>query len=299
MIYYSASETAGIIDQVDALQDVADAAGEVGDKITHFDMSKFLPVLLNAGVKLLVLLLIWFIGKKITSIVVHLFEKTATYNNMDVSITKFVMILIRWLMYFLIVCTMLNYLDIGTTSLVAVMGSAGLAIGLALQGSLTNFAGSVVLLFMKPFGIGDYIVTPQGEGNVKLIGLIYTTLVTIDNKEIHIPNGALANSNITNVSACPTRVASVKVGISYQADLKKAKALMEELIRGCEYFYPGSEPKIFVSDLGDSAVHLEGRCTVEAANYWPATWYLTEEIKLLYDREGIEIPFNQVDVHMK
>lgn len=267
MIYYSASETAGIIEQVDALQDVADKAEKVSDKLIHFDMNAILPVLLNTGIKLVVLLLIWFIGKKLTGVVVHLFEKTAQYNNMDVSITKFLMILIRWMMYFLIVCTMLNYLNIGTTSLVAVMGSAGLAIGLALQGSLTNFAGSVVLLFMKPFGIGDYIVTPQGEGTVKLIGLIYTTLVTIDNKEIHIPNGALANSNITNVSACPTRVASVKVGISYHADLKKAKELLEKLIRECEYFYPDSEPKIFVSSLGESSVNLEGRCTVAAENF--------------------------------
>lgn len=293
------SNTGSITEQVDALKDVADAAENVGDTLIHFNIQDYIPTVLNLGLKILVILLIWFIGKKLTAFVIRFFEKSAERHGLDLSVSSFVSILIKWAMYFLIACTILNYLNIGTTSLVAVLGSAGLAIGLALQGSLTNFAGSVILLVMKPFGIGDYIVSPQGEGTVKLIGLIYTTLTTVDNKEIHIPNGSLANSNITNVSANPTRVVMVKVGISYDSDLKKAKNLLSKLLETCEYRIADTDIKVFVSDLGASSVDLEGRCTVAAENYWTATWFLREEIKLIYDREGIEIPFAQVDVRMK
>ncbi|MDO5411680.1 MAG: mechanosensitive ion channel [Lachnospiraceae bacterium] len=293
------TETEGLTGQVEALKDAAQTAETVSKKLITFDFESMIPHILNFGIKVLVILLIWFIGKKLTKLVLHLFEKTANYNNFDISVTKFLMILIQWGMYFIIVCTILNYLNIGTTSLVAVLGSAGLAIGLALQGSLANFAGSVVLLVMKPFRIGDYIITSAGEGTVKLIGLIYTTLVTVDGREVHIPNGTMANSNITNVSASPTRGVSVKVGISYNSDLKKAKELIEKTMRECEYVLPDSEFRVFVSNLGASSVDLEGRCSVATENYWPATWYLTEQIKLIFDADNIEIPFSQLDVHVK
>lgn len=300
MIYYNAAETAAdLAEQVPALGEVASAAENAGKKLIEFDLSSMIPGLINFGVKLLVVFLIWFIGKKLTVLVLRFFEKTADYNKFDISVTKFLMILIRWLMYFIIACMILNYLNIGTASLIAVLGSAGLAIGMALQGSLSNFAGSVIILAMKPFHVGDYIVTPAGEGTVKVIGLIYTTLTTVDNREIHIPNGTLSGSNITNVSINPTRLASVKVGISYNADIKKAKELIEDMMRSSEYILPDTEIKVFVSNLGTSSVDLEGRCTVATENYWPATWYFTERIKEIFDAEGIEIPFSQLDVHMK
>ena len=120
-----------------------------------------------------------------------------------------------------------------------------------------------------------------------------------DNKKIHIPNGTLANTNITNVSASPTRLLRIKVGISYSSDIRKAKNLMEKMMRSCEYVLPESEIKVLVSELGSSSVDLEGRCTVTTENYWDATWYFAEQIKYIYDEEGIEIPFSQLDVHMK
>lgn len=300
MILFTTGETAAdLAEQVPALGEVASAAEDVGKKLIDFDLSSFIPGLIDFGIKLLVIFLIWFVGKKLTGLVIKIFEKTAEFNKFDLSVTKFLTILIRWGMYFLIACTILNYLDIGTASLVAVLGSAGLAIGLALQGSMSNFAGSVLILVMKPFRVGDYIVTPAGEGTVKVIGLIYTTLTTLDNKEIHIPNGTLSNSNITNVSVNPTRLVRVKVGISYSSDIKKAKSLIENMMRNCEYVLPDSEFQIFVSNLGASSVDLEGRCTVSAENYWAATWYFAEQIKYIYDAEGIEIPFSQLDIHMK
>ncbi|MGN0294932.1 MAG: mechanosensitive ion channel family protein [Lachnospiraceae bacterium] len=300
MIFYAAAETAAdLAEQVPALGEVASAAENAGKKLISFDFASLIPGLIDFAVKLVVVLLIWFIGKKLTNLVLRFFERTAEFNKFDISVTKFLAILIRWAMYFVIACMILNYLNIGTASLIAVLGSAGLAIGMSLQGSLSNFAGSVIILTMKPFHVGDYIVTPAGEGTVKLIGLIYTTLTTVDNREIHIPNGSLSNSNITNVSINPTRLASVKVGISYNADIKKAKELIEDMLRNCEYILPDSEIKVFVSNLGASSVDLEGRCTVATENYWPATWYFTERIKEIFDVEGIEIPFSQLDVHMK
>lgn len=300
MISYAAAETAAeLAEQVPALGEVASAAEDAGKKLISFDLSSMIPGIINFGVKLLVVFLIWFIGKKLTNLVLRFFEKTAEFNKFDISVTKFLSILIRWIMYFIIACMILNYLNIGTASLIAVLGSAGLAIGMSLQGSLSNFAGSVIILVMKPFHVGDYIVAPAGEGTVKVIGLIYTTLTTVDNREIHIPNGTLSNSNITNVSINPTRLASVKVGISYNADIKKAKELIEDMLRNCEYILPDTEIKVFVANLGASSVDLEGRCTVATENYWPATWYFTERIKEIFDAEGIEIPFSQLDVHMK
>lgn len=300
MILFAAGDTAGeLADQVTALGEVASAAETAGKKLIEFDFSSLIPGIINFGIKLAIIILIWIVGKKLTNLILRVFEKTAEFNKFDISVTKFLMILIRWLMYFVIACMILNYLNIGTASLVAVLGSAGLAIGLSLQGSLSNFAGSVIILLMKPFHVGDYIVTPAGEGTVKVIGLIYTTLTTVDNREIHIPNGTLSNSNITNVTINPTRLVCLKVSISYSSDIKKAKDLIETMMRNCEYVLPDSEFKIFVSSLGASSVDLEGRCTVATENYWLANWYFTEQIKYLYDAEGIEIPFSQLDVHMK
>lgn len=302
MILFSAeTEGAAVADSALAadISKAAENVEKVQEKILNFDPSSLIPGLIRFGIKIIVILLIWFIGKKLTKLILNLFEKTAVFNHFDISVTKFLAILIRWAMYFIMVCIILNYLNIGTASLVAVLGSAGLAVGLSLQGSLSNFAGSVILLTMKPFHVGDYIVTSEGEGTVKLIGLIYTTLETVDKKDIHIPNGTLSNTNITNVTANPNRLLSIKASISYTSDLKKAKALIEKMMLESEYVLTDLPFSVFVSSLGDNGVNLEGRCIVATENYWPATWYFAEKIKLVYDEEGIEIPYSQLDVHMK
>ena len=296
MILFTADAEAAL---ADGLNEAAKEAEKVKDKFIDFQISDFIPGLIEFGIKIAVIALIWFVGKKLTALVLRLFDKTAEYHHFDISVTKFLAILIRWGMYLVIICTILNYLDIGTASLVAVLGSAGLAVGMSLQGSLSNFAGSVILLVMKPFQVGDYIVTSIGEGTVKIIGLIYTTLVTIDGKEVHIPNGTLANSNITNVSASPTRTVSVKVGVSYQSDIKKAKVLIEKMMRDCEYVLPDSDFKVFVASLGESSISMEGRCTVATEDFWTTSWYFNEKIKEIFDEEGIEIPYSQLDVHLK
>ena len=181
------------------------------------------------------------------------------------------------------------------------MASCGVAIGLALQGSLSNFAGGVLILILKPFIIGDYIIEDNKgrEGTVKEIQLFYTKLLTVDNKTVIIPNGTLANTSLTNVTAQDKRRLDLSVGISYDADLKKAKQLIEELLRKDEDVLQNEDITVFVDSLGDSAVVIGARGWVKKEAYWTAKWRLTENIKLTLDENGIEIPFNQVVVHMK
>lgn len=261
--------------------------------------STVLNLIVTNGIKILIALLIWLIGSKLTRFLLKIFDRAAERRELDVSLTKFLTLLFRWGSYIIIFCVILNYLGIGTTSFVAVLGSAGLAVGLSLQGSLANFAGSVILLVMRPFSVGDYIVTADGEGTVKIIGLIYTTLTTVDNKEVHLPNGTLASSRITNVSANPTRGVSVQVSVNYSDDLKRAKEVISEVLSGAEYRVENTDVKVFVAELGDSGVKLEGRCTVRTEDYWAALWALTEEVKLRLDAAGVGIAFPKLDVHLE
>lgn len=287
------------ISETSAFQEATEAVTDITDKVTHFNIMDYMPQIITWGIKILVVLLIWFVGKQLSKVLIHVFDNVAERNGFDPSITGFIGNIIKCLMYLLIVTTILNYLDIGTASLVAVLGSAGLAVGLSLQGSLANFAGSIIILAMKPFKVGDYIVTPLGEGAVKSIGLIYTTVATVDNKNVCIPNGSLANTNITNASANPSRMVNVTVDVSYDSDIKKAKELIEAMITDTEYRMEGTPVKVFVKSLASSSIILEGRVIVKTEDYWDATWSLQEKIKGIFDESGIEIPYNQLDVHMR
>lgn len=186
-------------------------------------------------------------------------------------------------------------------SLMTLISSAGIALGLALQGTLSNFAGGVLILFLKPFRVGDYIVEDnhKNEGTVRSIGLVYTELTTIDNKIIVIPNGTLSNSSLTNVTAQGKRRLDLTVGISYSADIKKAKQIMLDILNAQEETMKDEEITAYVSELADSSVVLGCRAWVPTDRYWPVKWRVTEEIKLAFDEAGVEIPFNQLDVHLK
>ena len=188
-----------------------------------------------------------------------------------------------------------------TTSVAALLASSGVAIGLALQGSLSNFAGGVLILLLKPFVVGDYIIedTNGKEGTVKEIQIFYTKLSTIDNKTIVIPNGMLTNNSITNATAKDERQLDLRVGISYNADIKKAKSMIEKLLSEDASILKEEQMNVFVNDLADSAVVLGIRAWVKNEEYWATRWRLLEEIKVELDENGIEIPYPQVTVHMK
>ena len=192
-------------------------------------------------------------------------------------------------------------LGVEPASIAALLASGGVAIGLALQGSLSNFAGGVLILLLKPFVVGDYIIedTNKNEGTVKEIQIFYTKLATVDNKTIVIPNGTLANTSLTNVTAKDERRLDLTVGISYEADLKAAKETIEKILREDESVLQTEELIVYVDSLADSAVMIGSRCWVKTNEYWPARWRILEKIKLTLDENEIVIPYPQLVVHQK
>jgi small conductance mechanosensitive channel len=189
-------------------------------------------------------------------------------------------------------------IGIETTSFIAVLGAAGLAIGLALQGSLANFAGGVLLLIFRPYKVGDFVDAAGQMGVVKKIEIFSTILTTGDNKTIIIPNGAISNSPITNFSTQATRRVDIVFGIGYDDDLKKAKQVLKEIIDADERIHKDPEPLIVISNLGDSSVDITTRSWVDSGDYWGVYFDLTEKAKLAFDENGISIPYPQTDVHL-
>ena len=216
-------------------------------------------------------------------------------------VTQFMDSLIRVLLYFLLVMFLADGIGVDTTSVMALVGSAGLTIGLAFQGSLSNFAGGVLILLIKPFKVGDYIIYTSAnlEGKVTKIEMFYTTLLTVDNKKVVIPNGTLSNSSLINVTAEDKRRIDITVGVSYTANLKLAKEVCLNLLAAQPAVLQDQNNMVVVDDLADSSVNLKICCWVSAEDYWSTRWELIEKIKLAFDENGIEIPFNQLDVNLK
>lgn len=258
----------------------------------------WMPELLRLGYYLLQAVLIILIGMQIAKMVRRLLKRTMEGMGMEVGIKRFLVSVANVLMYTVITLMVAERIGIPSTSIIAVLGSAGLAIGLALQGSLANFAGSIIILVMHPFAIGDYIVFSAGEGTVKNIGLVYTTLTTGDNRLVSVPNGMLANTTVTNVTHQDKRRLDISVGIGYNSDLKKAKEILEELLRTHPLVLEEEPVSVFVSELADSAVVIGGRAWAATGDHWTMKCDITEQLKLAYDRGGIEIPFKQLNVHV-
>jgi len=243
-------------------------------------------------------LLIFLIGMQVIKIIRKVVRKSMEKAKAEAGITTFVDSFIRVALYVILVFLIASRLGVDAASIVAILGSAGVAIGLAIQGSLSNLAGGVLLLLLRPFRVGDYIIDSNGrEGIVSEIQIFYTTLHTTDNKVIVLPNGNLANNCIINVTAEKTRRVDISVQISYHADLKKAKQVLLDMIKSNEYAMENKECNVFVDSLDDSGVTMGLRCWTEAQNYWKARWDITEKCKLTLDEAGIEIPYPQVDVH--
>lgn len=249
--------------------------------------------------KIIIVLLIWLIGKKLVKIVLGFLSKTFDKAHMDISLSKFLLSLSKFLLYAVLAVSIISAVGIETSSLVTLIGSLGLTVGLSLQGSLSNFAGGVLLLLFKPFKVGDYIVACGCEGTVQVIDLLYTKLATVDNKTVTLPNGTLANSNITNVASEPIRRVDVSIGVSYDTDLKKAKSVLENVIRNNKNVLTDRDITVFVDTLGDSSITLTTRCWTAGENYWSTLWALRENYKEAFDENGISIPFPQMDVHIK
>ena len=270
------------------------------NRLTKYISDK-IPELIDFAIGVVLALLVFWIGTKIIKWIRKIIRISMEKGNVDKGVRQFVDSLVKFLLYAILIFSIGSKFGLDTTSVAAALASCGVAIGLALQGSLSNFAGGVLILVLKPFGVGDYIVEDNKgrEGTVKEIQLFYTKLLTVDNKTVIIPNGTLANTSLTNVTAHDRRRLDLSVVISYDADLKKAKELIEGLFRADEDILEEEGIHVFVDNLGDSSVVIGARGWVEKDAYWTTKWRLTENIKLTLDENGIEIPFNQVVVHVK
>lgn len=260
-----------------------------------------IPEMVSFGIRLAVALLIFIIGRFIIQLIRKSVKHSIERSSVDTGVAQFTDSLLKFGLYVLLIMIVAGNLGIEVSSITALFAAAGVGISLALQGTLSNLAGGVQILFLKPFVVGDYIIedTNKNEGTVKEIKVFYTKLSTVDNKTIVIPNGILTGNSLTNVTAKAERQLDLKVGISYQSDLKKAKDTLEKLIQENPNIIKEEEWKVFVDSLGDSAVILGMRAWVKTDEYWPTRWKILEEIKLNFDAEGIEIPYNQMTVHLE
>jgi len=257
------------------------------------------PVVIGMILRVALVLIVFAIGRKVIGWALKIVDRALEHHGVEVTIRKFLKNVLFVLAYVVLAMILMEMVGIAATSLAAAFASCGVAIGLALQGSLSNFAGGILILLMKPFVVGDYVVAGGQEGVVKEIGLVYTKLTTTDNREVLIPNGNLANGTMVNVSANPTRRVDISVGVSYKSDLKVAQQILRKVGETDPARLADQDVTVFVNELGASSVNLGLRVWVDAANYWDAKWRLTENVKVELDKAGIEIPFNQLDVHMK
>ncbi|MAT51188.1 MAG: mechanosensitive ion channel protein [Porticoccaceae bacterium] len=250
------------------------------------------------GMKIIVALLIFFIGKWVAKKISVVMQKTLNRRGIDPALEHFVASLTFYGLMTFVIIAALSQVGIQTASLIAVVGAAGLAIGLALQGSLANFAAGFLILLFRPFKVGDYIEAAGTSGTVEKILIFTTELTTPDNKKIIIPNGQVTGGNIVNYSANDTRRVDLVMGIGYGDDIDKAKQVLKDVLAADERVLPEPAPTIAVAALADSSVNLIVRPWVKSVDYWAVNWDLTETIKKRFDQEGISIPFPQRDVHL-
>lgn len=291
------------IAEKEVAKEVTEVTTDAVKKVSRFAdyINANIPKLIGFGIKTLLALLAFFIGTKIIKMIRKVVRRSLGRANVDKGVEQFVDSMLKFILYFILIFSIGKNFGLDTTSAAALLASGGVAIGLALQGSLSNFAGGVLILILKPFVVGDYIIEDNNkcEGTVKEIQIFYTKLSTVDNKTIVIPNGALANNSLTNVTAKDERRLDLRIDISYDADLRKAKELIRGLLMADESILKEEEILVFVEELGASSVVIGTRAWVKTEEYWTTRWRLLEAVKLTLDENGIEIPYQQIAVHMK
>ncbi len=286
-------------------ENVEEIIEEVEELMKPGVLKSYLSVLpekaMNLGFRVLLAVVVFLIGVQLIKLVRNIIRKSMKRANAEVGAIQFVDSFVKAALYVMLVLMIASYFGLDAASIVAVLGSAGVAIGLAVQGSLSNLAGGVLLLILKPFKVGDYIKEDSSgkEGTVTEIQIFYTKLLTFDNQTVILPNGSLANNSLVNVSAEAHRRMDIKVGISYRADLKKAKEVLQQVLEEDEKTVKDRDRLVFVDELAESAVVLGVRCWFAQEDFWSGKWRVTENCKLALDEAGIEIPYNQLDVHIK
>lgn len=286
-----------------AQEAVEEVTGEVVNNAKVFQnyIAEHIPDLIAFGLRVLLAIVFFFIGRKVIAWIRKIVRRSLERSSADKGVEQFVDSLLKMTLYAILLFSIVKKFGVEPATIAALLASGGVAIGLALQGSLSNLAGGVLILLLKPFVVGDYIIedSHKNEGTVKEIQIFYTKLSTVDNKTIVIPNGTLANSSLTNVTAKEMRRLDLKIGIAYHADLKEAKAILNHLLEADEDILKDEERLVYVDELGESAVVLGTRSWVKTELYWEVRWRLLEEIKLAFDERGIEIPYPHMTVQVK
>ena len=279
---------------------------ETVNEIAAFDWST-LPALmqdkgvdlgLDLGIKVATALAIFLVGKFVVRLVVGAIATIMQKQEVDKTLETFICNLVRTALMIVVVIAAIGAIGIQTTSFIAIFGAAGLAVGLALQGSLSNFASGVLIVLFRPYRVGDWVEAAGISGSVEQVQILTTILKTGDNKQIIVPNSQIMDSIITNYSANDTRRVDMVVGVSYGDDLDKVRKTLEDLLANEDRILPEPAPTIAVSALADSSVNFVVRPWVKTSDYWGVMFDMTEAIKKRFDKEGISFPFPQQDVHL-
>tara|TARA_B100001063_G_C16773626_1_gene563400 strand:- start:2572 stop:3420 length:849 start_codon:yes stop_codon:yes gene_type:complete len=275
-----------------------DKVKEVSDKFSAYIPDNIVEILAGYAMSILMALVVFLVGKwivrRITNLLVSVLRKI---NGMDETLVKFLENIVYYILMIVVILAALSELGIETTSFMAILGAAGLAIGLALQGSLGNFASGVMIILFKPFKVGDVVTAAGVTGSVQEVSIFNTIMITPDNQKIIVPNSAITNDSITNINANPTRRVDLVVGIGYDDDIKKAKNVLNSIVEADERVLKEKGITVAVSELADSSVNFVVRAWVNTPDYWAVKFDLTETIKITFDNEGISIPYPQQDVH--
>lgn len=251
------------------------------------------------GIKIALALVIFVVGRWVAKGIVKLLKKLLSRSDkVDPMLVNFIASIANALLLLVVVIAALDQLGVDTTSLVALIGAAGLAIGLALQGSMQNFAAGVMILVFKPFKSGDFIEAGGVSGVVETVNIFSSTMRTGDNKEVIVPNGSIYSGSIINYSKRDTRRVDMVFGIGYDDDIRQAKAILEKLVSEDERILTEPAPVVALSELGDSSVNFIVRPWVNSGDYWAVLWDMNEKVKLAFDEAGISIPYPQMDVHL-
>jgi len=253
---------------------------------------------IDFGIKAITALVIFYVGRIVARFIAKGIQKAMQSRKVDKILDSFVSNLAYWAMMMFVIIAAINQIGVQTTSLIAIMGAAGLAIGLSLQGSLANFAAGVLIVMFRPYRVGDFVEAAGISGTVVQVQILTTVLKTGDNKQIVVPNGQIMGSIITNYSAHDTRRVELTVGVSYDDDIDKVRSTLQDLIDADERVFKDPAPLIAVSELADSSVNFTVRIWVNSSDYSAVKYGLTEAIKKRFDKEGISFPYPQRDVHL-
>ena len=288
----------GMEGQITEIEEIASEEIDVG--LIESYLQKFPENALRFGIKVALALIVFFIGMQVIRLVRKIVRRSLKKGNADLGVIQFLDSLIKVILYIILLFMIATRFGLDATGAAALLGSAGVAIGLAIQGSLSNFAGGVLILLVRPFRVGDYIKADNDghEGTVKEIQLFYTHLATPDHHVVIIPNGTLANSSIINMSSMEERKIDIFVSISYDADIQAAREALLRVLDDDPDVLKRCERRVLVQELADSGVKICVRCWASNADYWECRWRLTEQIKYALDGAGIAIPYPQLDVHV-